>query len=68
MRVGILSFYYPPDLSAGSFRVGALVAALRELAPTGTELDVITTAPNRYHSFAREVPGLEHGEGLRVRR
>ena len=54
MRIGVLTFYYPPDLSAGSFRAAALLAALREQAPPGTHIDVITTMPNRYHSFAQQ--------------
>lgn len=44
----ILSFYYQPDLGAGSFRCTALVD---ELAKTGASVHVITTAPNRYKSF-----------------
>jgi glycosyltransferase involved in cell wall biosynthesis len=53
MRLLILSFYFPPDLSAGSFRAKALVDALLELSPD-LELDVVTTAPNRYRTFARD--------------
>jgi glycosyltransferase involved in cell wall biosynthesis len=44
----VLSFYYQPDLSAGSFRCTALVD---ELAKTSASIHVITTAPNRYGSF-----------------
>ena len=44
----MLSFYYQPDLCAGSFRCTALVD---ELAKTGASIHVITTAPNRYESF-----------------
>ncbi len=51
MRVLVLSFYYPPDLSAGSFRASAIVGALREALPGSAEIDVITTVPNRYSSF-----------------
>jgi UDP-N-acetylglucosamine:LPS N-acetylglucosamine transferase len=47
-RILILSFYYQPDLCAGSFRCTALV---EELAKTGASIHVITTAPNRYESF-----------------
>jgi hypothetical protein len=32
MRLLVVSFYYSPDLAAGSFRATALVAALRERA------------------------------------
>jgi len=68
MRIGVLTFYYPPDLSAGSFRAGALIGALRDLAPPGTEIDVITTLPNRYQTFKRESTELQIEPGLTVRR
>ena len=47
-KILVLSFYYQPDLCAGSFRCTALVD---ELAKTGASIHVITTAPNRYESF-----------------
>lgn len=47
-RILVLSFYYQPDLCAGSFRCTALV---EELAKTGASIHVMTTAPNRYESF-----------------
>jgi hypothetical protein len=46
MRLLVLSFYYQPDLGAGSFRTTALVRALREHTPS-TMVDVVTTLPNR---------------------
>jgi len=49
-RLLILTLYYPPDLSACSFRAVALVEALRKAAP-GLVIDVITSVPNRYQSF-----------------
>ena len=47
-KILVLSFYYKPDLSAGSFRCTALVD---ELAKTNVSIHVITTAPNRYASY-----------------
>jgi UDP-N-acetylglucosamine:LPS N-acetylglucosamine transferase len=47
-KILVLSFYYQPDLCAGSFRCTALVD---ELAKMGASIHVITTAPNRYGSF-----------------
>jgi glycosyltransferase involved in cell wall biosynthesis len=46
-RILILTYYFPPDLSAGSFRADALVKALVELAGD-VSVDVITSMPNRY--------------------
>ena len=48
MKILILTFYYPPDLSAGSFRMEALIDRLLLLLPQGARVDVLTTRPNRY--------------------
>jgi glycosyltransferase involved in cell wall biosynthesis len=48
LRVVFFSFYYPPDLCAGSFRAVGLVHALKQRFNEGDELHVITTHPNRY--------------------
>ena len=52
MRLLILSFYFPPDISAGSFRTFALVEEL--LLRPNTEVAqiiVITTSPSRYKNY-----------------
>lgn len=59
MRILLLTFYFPPDLSAGSFRSSAIADALARLAPAGTTIDVITTLPNRYQSFTADAPATE---------
>lgn len=51
MKILILTFYYPPDLSAGSFRIGALIDCLLPRLPHGARVDVLTTQPNRYASL-----------------
>ncbi len=68
MKILILSFYYPPDLCAGSFRTSALVKALLEKLPDDAHVEVITTLPNRYSSFSSEAPELEQSDRLTVRR
>jgi len=61
VRLLVLSFYYPPDLSAGSFRTAALMEALVAAAPDA-RIEVLTALPNRYQSFAVEAPVHEtHG-------
>lgn len=60
MKILVLTFYYRPDLCAGSFRSSALVEQLRAVAPPGTQIDVITTLPNRYQSFNAEAPAVEN--------
>ena len=68
MKLLILSFYYPPDLSAGSFRAKALVEALHALRPDDLRVEVITTMPNRYHSMVSEAPEREDHGWLTIRR
>jgi hypothetical protein len=68
MRLLLLSFYFRPDLSAGSFRASALVDSLLEVLPPGGSIDVITTAPNRYSTFTQEVLENETAGRLRIRR
>jgi glycosyltransferase involved in cell wall biosynthesis len=68
MRVLVLSFYYQPDLCAGSFRATALVNAMRARAPAGTHIDVVTTLPNRYQTYLQTAPEVEMSEGLEIRR
>jgi len=68
LRILVLSFYYRPDLSAGSFRTTAFVTALRERAPPGTQMDVITTLPNRYRTFTQQAAEIEVGEGIEIHR
>ncbi len=68
MRLLFLSFYYPPDLSAGSFRSVALVRALLERLPAHAHIEVITTLPNRYSTFSSEAPALEEHPRLTVHR
>lgn len=67
-RILLLSFYYPPDLSAGSFRAEALVNALRAELGEHVAIDVVTTRPNRYHSFTANAASLECSPLLTIRR
>jgi glycosyltransferase involved in cell wall biosynthesis len=68
MRILVLSYYFRPDLSAGSFRMTPFVDALRRLAPAGTEIDVVTTRPHRYHTFSAEAPERERHGGVTITR
>ncbi len=59
MKILFLSFYFPPDLSAGSFRSYSLVKALISENIKSFSIDVITTLPNRYSSFSKSAPKFE---------
>jgi hypothetical protein len=60
MRLLIFSFYYPPDLSAGSFRTGSLIKALKRKINEDDRVDIVTTFPNRYNSYDVNVPLTEN--------
>lgn len=66
LKILVLSFYFRPDLSAGSFRTTALVDALKQKMPAGGQVDVLTTLPNRYSSFSIEAPTEEKTPGLSI--
>jgi glycosyltransferase involved in cell wall biosynthesis len=68
MKILIISFYYSPDLCAGSFRTTAFVKALRDNITTGDTIEVITTFPNRYRSFRMKTEGLEVDGNITIRR
>lgn len=68
MRILILTFYFEPDLCAGSFRMGPFVKALAAAAPADAEIDVVTTLPNRYQSFSQEAAEVEQQGNVSIRR
>lgn len=68
MKILFLSYYYSPDLSAGSFRATRLVRALLNQLPADAKIDVITTLPNRYRSFSISANETEVADRLQIRR
>lgn len=66
MKVLVLSFYYAPDLCAGSFRTTALIEQLKK--KPNVEIEVITTMPNRYASFEAGAQELEQSDNITIRR
>lgn len=68
MRILVLSFYYAPDLCAGSFRTTAFVEALKKQINPNDKIEIITAMPNRYESFsenAKEFEKLEENVDIR---
>jgi glycosyltransferase involved in cell wall biosynthesis len=59
VRILILTFYYPPDLSAGSFRIAALIDQLLSSLPRDAHVDILTTRPNRYASMTASASEYE---------
>jgi len=68
MRILVLSFYYEPDLSAGSFRTTALAKELQKLSSKDDEIEVITTMPNRYKSFKDKALEYEKKDNIFINR
>ena len=68
MKIVFFTFYYPPDLSAGSFRSIALAKALSSKMEEGDELHVITTHPNRYANLRVVADDLEVDGKITVHR
>lgn len=68
MKILVLTFYYKPDLCAGSFRATALVNALQTSYKGSVEIEVITTLPNRYSSFNAKAEVFEKRDGVTVHR
>jgi len=60
MKILFLSFYFEPDLCAGSFRNSSLFKELLPIIKTEDQLDVITTHPNRYDSYKVKAKSLEN--------
>lgn len=67
-KILYLSFYFEPDLCAGSFRNTPLVKELAEQAKGKASIDVITTLPNRYSSFQADAPRFEQRNNYTVAR
>ncbi|SFC39017.1 Glycosyltransferase involved in cell wall bisynthesis [Parapedobacter composti] len=67
-RILYLTFYFEPDLCAGSFRNSPLVKELAEQVGSEAEIDVITTLPNRYSTFAADAPQYEDRGNYKINR
>jgi glycosyltransferase involved in cell wall biosynthesis len=68
MRILILSFYFEPDLSAGSFRMAGLVEALQRKIGSDVRIDFLTTQPNRYASYSQAALPEEERGAVTVKR
>ena len=69
MKILILTFYYTPDLCAGSFRANSLVQSLLKAASEKpSHIEIITTLPNRYSTFHEDAQSLEEGNGYTIHR
>lgn len=61
MRLLFLTYYFEPDLCAGSFRNTSLFHEIRKRLGKGDFIHVFTTKPNRYNTFKVSSQAKEHG-------
>lgn len=67
-RILYLTFYFKPDLCAGSFRNTPLAFELAKQLEGVADIDVFTTMPNRYSSFKQEAKEIESIKNLTIQR
>ncbi|MEJ7691778.1 glycosyltransferase family 4 protein [Daejeonella sp.] len=68
-RILFLSFYFEPDLCAGSFRNSPLAYELgKQGMSSNVEVDVITTLPNRYGTYTTEALEFERKGNISIKR
>ncbi len=61
MKILFLTFYYPPDLSAGSFRNFSIINELSKITKNkNIEIDILTNTPIRYDNFEFNYKDLEN--------
>lgn len=68
MRLLFLSFYFEPDLCAGSFRNTPLFREIRSRLGQDDFMHVITTQPNRYKTFHVSGKVEERGDNYIINR
>jgi glycosyltransferase involved in cell wall biosynthesis len=68
LKLLILSFYFQPDLCAGSFRTTALVDALCQKLDIDDSIEIVTTMPNRYKSLINPALVYENHRNVTIRR
>jgi len=59
LKIVFFTFYYPPDLCAGSFRAISLAKFLSRRLGVNDELHIITTHPNRYENHRVKADNIE---------
>jgi hypothetical protein len=68
-RILYLSFYFEPDLCAGSFRNTPLIKELvNQIGSQDVQVDLVTTQPNRYGSYNLEAKAFEERGHLNIYR
>lgn len=67
-RILYLSYFFEPDLGAGSFRNTALAGKMASLMHESDEIDLLTTMPNRYANINQAASPIEQRGRLAITR
>ncbi len=67
-KILYLSFYFEPDLCAGSFRNTPLAKELATKTLGIADVDVFTTIPNRYKTYLQVADSFENDKNLYIHR
>lgn len=67
-KILYLTFYFEPDLCAGSFRNSPLAKELGAQTAGKAQIDIVTTLPNRYGTFDATAPEFEERGNIRIHR
>ena len=67
-RILYLTFYFEPDLCAGSFRNTPLAYELANQVKGRAEVTIITTIPNRYSTYTAEAKTYEERDNIKIHR
>jgi len=68
LKIVFFTYYYPPDLCAGSFRAIALTDALSKRIGKNIELHIISTHPNRYEGHTIKANDMEVHDKVTIHR
>ncbi len=67
-KILYLTYFFEPDLGAGSFRNSALAESLSARSDGQAEITLITTQPNRYESLREAAPVYEKRNNMEIHR
>ena len=68
MKILHLTFYFEPDLCAGSFRNTPLFKELKSQIGNDDFVHVVTTQPNRYSTYITKAEVVESGKNYKIDR
>ena len=68
MRILVLCYNFPPDISAGAFRMHSFVKELEKNVADDSIIEIITTTPNRYFNYQLDNVSDFSDEKIKIKR